>query len=148
GIKSGCVLVEKQQLGPDKGRHKQRQSLPLTARKQTNRCVEPTLKPHSQAGNAVAHLFACATAQNPPQPPWLSTPRRQREVFCNCKIGSRTTEWVLEHTADHAGPAVLGPTGDINSGYANSSTINWNRAGDRTLQGRFPRTIRPDHRDE
>src|SRR5215469_4153966 len=31
GIKSGCVFVEKQQLGPDKGGHKQRQSLPLTA---------------------------------------------------------------------------------------------------------------------
>src|SRR5262249_38874867 len=113
----------------------QRQSLPLTARKQTNRCVEPVLKSHSQAGNAVAHLFACTRAQSPPEPPWLPTPRRQRKVFCNRKTWSRAAEGILEHTADHAGPAMLGPRGNVNPGYANTSAINGNRAGDRTLQG-------------
>ena len=48
GIEGGGVLVEQQQLGPQPGRHEQRQRLALAAGEAADRVVEPLLEPHVQ----------------------------------------------------------------------------------------------------
>ena len=143
GVQRGGVLVQQQQLGGDKGSHKQGKRLPLTAGEQPHRLLHAVLQLHVQQSKLFAEerlILAGDTGEDGvgrgacPQV-------GQCQIFLNGHVGRGTLERVLEQMPDDLAALVLRRKGDVLPAQQNAALVGDKAAGDGVEQGRFARAV-------
>ena len=142
------VLVEQKHLGIRERRHQQRDRLPLSAREEADRIVEPVLEPEPDLRQEVAPLRPFRTAKQRRQRPCAAALRRQRQVLRDGQLRRGAREGILEDPAHQMRPPMLRPAGHVDAVDEHATRIEFERSRDRTLKRALARAVGSDHHRE
>ena len=143
GVQSGGVLVQQQELGGDKGSHKQGKRLPLPAGEQPHRLLHAVLQPHVQQGKLFAEerLILAGDAGEDGVGRSACPQVSQRQIFLDGHVGCGALERVLEQMPDDLAALVLRRKGDVLPAQQNAALVGDKAAGDGVEQGGFARAV-------
>src|SRR5699024_8161705 len=148
GVERRGVLIEQEDLGVREARHEQRERLALAAGEQAHPGPQAVLEPEIQRAQLLDEPGPAGLCHSPPEPAGLPAPEREGEVLLDGQIRGRARERVLEHPAHVAGALELLEALHRLAVDGDRARIHPEPAGDGIEQGRLPRPVGTDDRDE
>ena len=133
-IERGGVLIEHEHLRVGERGHEQRDRLPLSARKQSDRIIEPVLQAESDLRQK---FFPCApicSAKERRESSNSSALGCECEIFRNGQFGRGARKGILKHAANELSAAILGPLRYLGGVDRDRAAIEFERTRDCALQ--------------